>query len=181
MRRSIARVWPSLLVLALLALLAVPAGAEVHHVTLTNGTVVDTAYQPEEASWDSSMVLLLTEVGNWIGIPKADIQEVRTESQDKGFGIRIDDNTYELGLTAGDLSPEALLAAGLIDAPAGQQGNATQDAQLQMLRNIQQQQQQEIQRRQAQDNYSVQQFVEPNQTQGIPAGLIGTTYGGPPQ
>jgi hypothetical protein len=176
MRRT-AQIWPSLLVLSLLAL---PAGAEVYHVTLNNGTVVDTAYQPQEASWDSSMVLLLTEVGNWIGVPKADIQEVRTDSQDAGFGVRIDDNTFELGLTAGDLSPEALLAAGLVEAPAGQQGNAAQDAQLQMLRNIQMQQQQEAQRREAQDKYTVQQFVEPSQTQGIPGSLIGNSYGGPP-
>lgn len=177
MRRIFVRVWPSLLVLSLLAL---PAGAEVYHVTLNNGEVVDTAYQPQEASWDSSMVLLLTEVGNWIGISKADIREVRTESQDMGFGVQIDDNTYELGLTAGDLSPEALLAAGLVEAPAGQQGNAVQEVQLQMLRNMQQQQQMELQRREAQDRYTIQQFVEPGQTQGIPGSLIGNSYGGPP-
>jgi len=177
MRRIFVRVWPLLLVFSLLAL---PAAAEVYHVTLNNGEVVDTAYQPQEASWDSSMVLLLTEVGNWIGISKADIREVHTETQDSGFGVQIDDNTYELGLTAGDLSPEALLAAGLIEAPAGAQGNALQDAQLQLMRNMQMQQQQELQRRQAQDNYTVQQFVEPNQTQGIPGSLIGNSYGGPP-
>ena len=176
MRRIFVRVWPSLLVLSLLAL---PAGAEVYHVTLNNGEVVDTAYQPQEASWDPSMVLLLTEVGNWIGISKADIRDVRTESQERGFGVQIDDNTYELGLTAGDLSPEALLAAGLVEAPAGAPTPA-QDAQLQMLRNIQQQQQMEIQRREAQDRYTIQQFVEPGQTQGIPGSLIGNSYGGPP-
>jgi hypothetical protein len=177
MRRIFARVWPSLLVLPLLAL---PVGAEVYHVTLNNGTVVDTAYQPQEASWDPSMVLLLTDVGNWIGVPKADIQEVHTESQEKGFGIRIDDNTYELGLTAGDLSPEALLAAGLVEPPAGTTPNPSQDAAMQLLRNIQAQQQAESQRRAAQDRYSIQQFVEPSQTQGIPGSLIGNSYGGPP-
>ena len=118
MRGIFVRVWPSLLVLSLLAL---PVGAEVYHINLNNGEVIDTAYQPQEASWDPSMVLLMTEVGNWIGISKADIREVHTESQDAGFGVKIDDNTYELGLTAGDLSPEALLAAGLVEAPAGQQ------------------------------------------------------------
>lgn len=179
MRRSLVRVWPSLLALALLA---VPAGAEVYHVTLNNGTVVDTAYQPQEASWDADMVLLLTEVGNWIGVPKADIQEVTTESSERGFGIKIDDNTFELGLTAGDLSPEALLAAGLVEAPGGAAApNPAQDAALQLLRNIQQQQQMEQQQRQAEQNYTIQQFVEPGQTQGIPGSLIGNSYGGPPQ
>jgi len=57
MSRFLARVSP---LLVALALLAVPASADVYYVTLTNGTVVETARQPQQASWDPNMVLLLT-------------------------------------------------------------------------------------------------------------------------
>ena len=84
MSRSRARVWMPLLALSLLA---VPASAALFRVTLNNGTVMETAYQPQEASWDSGMVLLLSDVGNWIGIEKADIQQVDTVSETGAFGI----------------------------------------------------------------------------------------------
>ena len=72
--RSTPRVW--LLVLAF-ALLAVPATAEVFHVTLTNGTTVDSSVQPQQASWDPNMVMLMTEVGNWVGFPKDEISDIK--------------------------------------------------------------------------------------------------------
>lgn len=155
MRRSLACL--SVLTLAF----AVPAGAEVFFVTLTNGTTFETAYQPQAASWDSSMVLLLTETGNWVGLPQADIQEVRSESQIAGYGRAIDDKTFELGLAPNDASdPNAEPAE-----PA--------DARAQMLEQMVLQQQQELDSRRSQESYTVQQFVEPNQLQGIPSRFIG--------
>ena len=156
MRRSLACL--SLLTLAF----AVPAGAEIFFVTLNNGTTFETAYQPQAASWDPSMVLLLTETGNWIGLPQAEIKEVRSEMQIAGYGRAIDDNTFELGFAPNDASdPDAKPTE-----PA--------EARAQMLEQMLMQQQQEIDQRRAQESYTVQQFVEPGQTQGIPSRFIGT-------
>ena len=159
MRRTLA-----LSTLALLAL-AVPAGAEVFFVTLNNGTTFETAYQPQAASWDPGMVLLLTETGNWVGLPQADIKEVRSESQISGYGRAIDDKTFELGFAPNDsLDPSAVS-----DDP--------NEARAQMLEQMLVLQQQEFDQRRAEENYTVPQFVDPNETQGIPARLIGTAYG----
>jgi hypothetical protein len=162
MRRSLA-------CLSLLALVcAVPAGAEVFFVTLSNGTTFETAYQPQAASWDPSMVLLLTETGNWIGLPQADIQEVRSESQIAGYGRMIDNNTFELGFAPNDASdPDAKPAA-----PA--------ESRAQMLEQMVQQQQQELDQRRVDNSYTIQQFVDPGQLQGIPARLIGSPSGPAP-
>jgi hypothetical protein len=177
MRRSLACIWPSLLALSLLA---APAGAEIYRVTLNDGQTFDTNYQPQEASWDAGMVLLLSDVGNWIGVSKADIQQVEPVNETGSFGVQIAVNTYELGISANDAEAqaEAALAAG--DAPGAAAGGAA-EARLQMLQLRLEQQQLETQQRQAQQKYSVQQFVEPSQTQGIPSSLISTsTYGNPP-
>lgn len=158
MRRSLARL--SLVLLALAG--AVPAGAEVFFVTLTNGSTFETAYRPQAASWDSGMVLLLTETGNWIGLPQAEIREVRTETQIAGYGRSIDDKTFELGIAPNDaLDPDADPAD-----PA--------EARVQMLEQMLVQQQQEVDQRRAEESYTVQQFVEPGQLQGIPSRFIGT-------
>lgn len=159
MRRTLARV--SLALLAIAG--AVPAGAEVFFVTLNNGTTFETAYQPQAASWDTSMVLLLTETGNWIGLPQADIKEVRSETQIAGYGRAIDDNTFELGYAPNDASdPDAKPAD-----PA--------EARAQMLEQMVMQQQQEMSQRSAEESYTIPQFVDPGDTQGIPARLIGTS------
>lgn len=164
MRRSLV-----LLVFALLALpmLANPANAEIYTVTLTNGSVLETAYQPQEAAFDRSMVLLMTDVGNWIGVQKSEIESVRSDAELGGYGKVIEKNTILLGWSANDAAdPDAKAAEG--------QGNSRTDpamsATAQALQNLYEQ-------RQAEQNYSIKQFVQPNQTQGIPARMIGT----PPQ
>ena len=158
MRRSLARVSMALLALAPFA---VPAEAEVFFVTLNNDTVVETAYQPQEASWDRDMVLLLTEVGNWIGVQKSDIKEVRSEAQIAGYGVAIDSNTFELGFAPNDAAdPNA-------EKPEGA------EARVQMLEQMLNQQQMEIDQRRDQQRYSIDQFVDPSQTQGIPSRFIG--------
>jgi hypothetical protein len=153
MSRSLARVWPLLLALAFLAL---PARAEIYTITLTNGTVVETAQQPQEATWDSTLVLFLTDVGNWIGVPKTEIESVRAEAQRKGYGIRISDSTVAIGWAPNDLPTEEEAAQGRtgVDRAANALDRMADQA--------------------AQDrNYSIDQFVEPEGTQGMPSRFVG--------
>jgi len=136
--------------------------AELFTVTLTNGTVIETQYQPQEAGWDSGMVLLMTEVGNWVGIPKAEVASVTSEIARRGFGIAINTTTVLLGTAPNDAA-----------APDDGKGKPT-DPVLQAIQAMQGQQQ-------PQQNYSIQQFVEPEQTQGIPSGFISPYQGTPPR
>ncbi|MES1243734.1 MAG: hypothetical protein ABUT39_19170 [Acidobacteriota bacterium] len=162
MRRSLV-----LLALALSATPAMPAMAEVYTVTLTNGSVLETAYQPQEAAFDRNVVLLMTDVGNWIGVRKDEIESVRSDAELGGYGKVIEKNTILLGWSANDAADP--------DAKPEGQGNGRTDPALsataQALQNIYDQ-------RQAEQNYSIKQFVQPNETQGIPARMIGTS---PPQ
>src|SRR5262245_21806760 len=73
MRRKLV---PISLLLLLAVLAGVPATAEVFVVTLSNGTTVESGRQPEQSSWDPSTILILTEVGNWIGIQRSQIKTV---------------------------------------------------------------------------------------------------------
>lgn len=173
MRRSMPRVWPFLLALTLLA---APAGAEVYRVTLNNGQVFETGYQPQEASWDASMVLLMTDVGNWIGVSKADIQQVENMEESGGYGMKIAAHTYEIGISPNDLAEAEAELAAAGGAGAGAAGQAA-DTRVQMLQLMLQQQQTASQQRQAEQSYTVQQFVEPNATQGLPSRFIGTPSG----
>jgi len=157
MLRSLTRVWPLLLALALLA---APAAADVYYVTLTNGNVIQTGHQPQQASWDPNMVVLLTEVGNWVGFPKDEIQSVRAEDPTQGFGIKISDKAIALGRSPNDL-------------PTNDDSTKTRAEQLtdRYLAMAERQLQMEEDRR----NYSVQQFVEPSSSAGIPLSIY-TTY-----
>ena len=141
----------SSLALAVLLAAAGSASAEVFTVTLANGTTFDTVYRPQEAPWDSNKVLFRTDVGNWISIAKADISGVASATESGGFGTVIDNATVELGMTANDAPTAEELAAQAKANPLG----------------AWQAQQQE------QTPYTIQQFVEPSQTQGIPTGYLG--------
>ena len=149
----------ALVALALLAamaglaiLAANPAQAEVYHVKLKNGTTIDTAYQPQQAPWEPNIVVLLTDAGNWIGIQQKDVDSVQTESEIRGFGLALNFNTVAIGWAPNDAAEPT--------APTAQ--SATQQA----LQNIYQQQQSE-------SHYTIPQFVNAEQTQGIPASFIG--------
>jgi len=168
MRRSLA------LSLLALSLLAVPAGAEIYRVTLNNGQIFESAYQPQEASWDASMVLLLDDVGNWVGVSKADVQQVATVNETGAYGVQLSKNTFEIGISANDA--EAQMAA---NGQPLQGKDALEAAQLQLTQLELQQRQAEMQQRQSDRNYGVKQFVEPGQTQGIPSRFIGNTSGSP--
>jgi|HubBroStandDraft_3_1064219.scaffolds.fasta_scaffold16826_2 hypothetical protein len=154
MLRLSARCCSLLLVLALAAL---PLAGEVYHVKLRNGSVIDTAYQPVQASWDPSLALVLTDVGNWIGLEQSDIEGVESETQVRGFGVAINTSTIAIGWAPNDA----------ID-PATQQQNAPTATDLAIQKLAQEQQQRAT--------YTVQQGVSSEQTQGIPSGLAG--YGG---
>jgi hypothetical protein len=158
----------SLTLVALLALSALPASAEVYTVTLTNGSTVETQYQPQEAAFDKDLVLLLTEVGNWIGVRRDEIESVMSDAEESGFGKVIAKNTILLGWSANDApDPNAPPAE-------GQRQDPGMSLAAQVLQNLQQQ-------RQEQQSYTVQQFVQPNQTQGIPMGLITPYASSPPR
>ena len=156
---SRSRIYLSLLVFALCVLPAVPASAEVFHVTLTNGSVIDTAYQPQQASWDPDMVLLLTDTGNWVGFHKDEIDNIRAEDTAQGFGVRISDKTIALGLSPNDLP---------LPAEGGSQA-ANNDRYFELVERA-------LAAAEKRQNYSVQQGVSTEQTQGIPVGFGNSGY-----
>ena len=143
---------------ALLASFPMGAAAEVYSVTLTNGSVLETQYQPQEASFDKDMVLLLTEVGNWIGVRRDEIEAVVSDAESSGFGKVIGKNTVDLGWAANDAADP--------NAPGADKQDPGLSLAAQALQAVYQQ-------RQAAESYTIKQFVQPSETQGIPAGLIG--------
>ena len=136
---------------------ALPAGAAVFHVTLTNGSVIDSLYEPQEASWDHGMVLVLTDAGNSIGIQKAEIANVASENATRGFGVVINATTISLGEAPNDLP-----------APSKDVGTSNQQA----LQNL-------LEQQQPRPNYTIQQGVQSEATQGIPSSFISPYSQGP--
>jgi hypothetical protein len=149
--------------LALFAAAALPAAAGDWVVTLHNGTEFVSRYQPEEASWDPEVVLLMTADGNTIGLARADVASVASDIESRGFGTVIDDKTISLGWAPNDL-PDA-------DAAAAGQGLSPEMQILQQMIAAQNQQPPPPQ--------TVQQFVDPGSAGGgLPA--FGTPTGGLP-
>ncbi len=151
--------------LLLAALPVSPVAADVFHVKLSSGTVIDTRYQPQDASWDKGLVLLLTDVGNWVGVRKTEIESVASENATRGFGVTIRNNTISLGVAPND-QPN----------PKGEKDKnaAAIDRLTQAIQGLAQSQQQ-------QQNYTIQQGVSTENTQGIPGGLINPYAGGQQQ
>lgn len=139
---------------------ALPAGASVFHVTLTNGSVIDTLYAPQEASWDHAMVLVLTDAGNWAGIQKGEIADVAEENGTRGFGIAINATTIALGEAPNDL-------------PVPNKDAGTLSPTQQALQNL-------LQQQAPRPNYTIQQGVQTEDTQGIPANFISPYAAGTP-
>ena len=159
MARSLSRVW--LLPLLALALLALPASAEVFHVTLKNGTTIDSSVQPQQANWDPKMVMLMSEVGNWVGFSQDEIESIKAEDPTSGFGVRISSTAIALGRFSNDLPEEG-------------KTNPQEELNQRYLALANRM----LEQSERQQRYSVQQFVEPNQTQGIPSGFAGYGNGG---
>lgn len=146
----------SILVLGLaLAFVALPAAANKYIVTLTNGAKFETLRQPSEAGWDRTMVMVLTDAGNWIAIRQEEIQDVTAEIEIKGFGKVIDSKTVQVGTS-------------INDAPTEEEEAAQRDPMASFLEQLNQQQPQ-------QRDYSVQQFVNPDDAGG---GGLPASYGG---
>ena len=142
---------PALFVLALAALCAVPAAAEIYHVQLANGEEFDSRYPPEEASWDRDLLLFHSETGNWVGVRRDEVVAVAIETELRGAGRRIDASTIYVGRTAN---------TGTLP---GAEDEA--DPAVALLQSIYEQSQ-------AQQNYTIEQFVEPGETGGgIPVGF----------
>jgi len=150
------------LIIALATSLALPvlAAAESYTITLRNGNTFHSRYQPQAAPWDSAKVLFRTETGNFISIASAEIEQVKSDSENRGFGRVINNTTLMLGAAPNDLpvppepgSPEAAAAAAAAANAPAEQAPA----------------------------YTVNQFVEPGQTQGLPGGWMGGSgYGAGP-
>ena len=135
----------------LLALLVVaPAMADVFEITMTNGTKFSSRYRPQLTDWDESQVLVHTETGNRINLPLADIESISVDTEVKGYGRVINTTTIELGVAPNDA---ALPGDGAPLDPAEQ-----------LLQYLQQQDQ-------APTPFTVEQFVEPNSSGGIPIGF----------
>ncbi len=140
-----------------LALVALPASAEIYTIKLSNGTEFDSRQEPKEVDWDDSIVMVLTDVGNWIALDKADIVGVEVDTENRGFGMVIDVHTVALGWAPNDQpaeDPDAALdpMSRLLDFLSAEQANRP--------------------------DYSVDQFVEPGQAGGQTGGLPVGGYAG---
>lgn len=148
---EIHRISVALAVVAAVVLVAAPGAAETYTVTLANGKTIESRYQPQEASWNSDMVMILTDQGNWIALSRDQIAEVVSETEARGFGKRIDTHTVDLGLAPND-------------APVPEE----EDQFTQQLNRLQQ----VLQGGQQQRSYDIEQFVSPNEVGagGLPVG-----------
>ena len=95
------------LIFSLLLTLPAIAGAETFTVTLDNGNTVLTRYQPKVTPPDEEKVMLLTETGNWISIPRERVVSVISNTESRGFGRVINTTTIALGLSPNEGAPEA--------------------------------------------------------------------------
>lgn len=131
----------SLVVLAIVVAVA-PAAAEIYTVKLANGNEFETQYRPKEAGWDTDVILLLSDVGNWIAVERAEVVEVEVALEREGFGKVIDTHTIALGWAPNEATenPEESL-----------------DPMTRLFNFLSAE-------RADQRDYSVQQFVEPGET-----------------
>lgn len=86
------------LVLALAFLTAGSVAAKDYFtVTLSNGSSFETLRQPQQAPWDDNVLLVLTDSGNWIGVPKDSVDTIIASIEKSGFGKVIDNKTVAIG------------------------------------------------------------------------------------
>jgi hypothetical protein len=83
-------------------LVAGTAVAESYTVQLASGATLLTRHRPQEASWDRNMILVLTDVGNWIAVERGEIASIVSDLHNRGFAKRIDATTVVLGWSAND-------------------------------------------------------------------------------
>ena len=85
-----------------IGLIAAPAAAEVYIVTLNNGNTFLSKYKPREATYDTSKLLIMTEVGNIVALDKSLVSEIKSDLENRGLGLLIDTSTIMIGYTAND-------------------------------------------------------------------------------
>lgn len=141
-----------LLIVALLLLSARAAAAELFTLTLVHGATFETRYRPLLDPSDPDKVLLRTDQGNWIALPRDLIVSVVSEVDRRGFGRAIDAVTIELGRSANDAAPDAG-PGGEPDDPAARLARALERRFSAFADSL---------------PYSVDQFVEPEAAAGIP-------------
>ena len=137
-----------------LALVAGFAAAEVFTVTLTNGSVLETRYRPVLDD-DETKAYLLTDMGNWIALDRDSIVTVESEFERRGFGLVINTTTISLGMAPNDRVAGEEAAGEISDTRALLNYLQAQDS--------------------ARGNYSVEQFVDTEQSSGIPMGFANQT------
>jgi hypothetical protein len=128
-----------------LALVAGVVAAETFTVTLDDGASLMTRYRPKLAVGDK--VYLLTDVGNWISFDRTTVVSVTSDLESRGYGLVIDTTTIALGIAPNDR------------AVVGEQQEISGST---ALLNYLQARDAEAQ------SYTVPQFVEPEQSTGIP-------------
>ena len=145
---------------ALLATIAAPAEAEIYTVTLTNGASLETRYQPITDPHDESKLLMLTDQSNWISLPLSIVASVTEEYETRGFGLRIDSKTVEVGYLPND-------------QPDPNAETAPEDPTERLLRALE---------GQREEPFTVEQFVQPTEygepgeaSGGIPIGFTRRT------
>ncbi|MEM6455922.1 MAG: hypothetical protein AAF772_12580 [Acidobacteriota bacterium] len=82
---------------ALLLLVTTAAQARLFTVTLKSGATFETRYRPVPAEWDENVAMILTDRGNWIALELTDVVDVVSSVEASGFGRQIDASTIELG------------------------------------------------------------------------------------
>ena len=133
------------LIAVLLALAAVPAMGGIFEVRLSNGNVFETRYEPEPAPWDDSLLFLMTITGNTMAVANSEVVEIVSSLESSGQGTYLDAQTILIGAAPNDNLTPEELAA------LGEQEPPPPLP------------------------YSVQQFAEPSQTQGIPVWFTNQT------
>lgn len=157
-----------------MALIAGPAMSTIFTITLKNGTVFESRYRPSEADWDQDQLVFLTDWGNWISIPKADVDSILSEIEGRGFGTQIDTTTIAFGWDPG-LSEEETDRLLDSEGEEGEGGPGNNDAMVNAFQSLTD----TIERSRQVPDFSIDQFVEPDATQGQPVpGAWGNTGSG---
>ena len=134
------------LVLGLLLLLSAAfCGAVGWEVKLHSGRVLQTRYEPVAASFDDTALMFLSGTGNWVAIPKSEIEEVVSLTKALKHGTVLDAFTIFIGQGPND-APTPEEEAELIAAAAQQPPQIP--------------------------NFTSPLFAEPNSPNGIPLSLI---------
>ena len=140
------------------ALSALPAGADIHTITLQNGSTFQSRYQPENASWDAAKIVFLDEHGNLISLAKSDVVSIQTDLENRGFGHMLNSTTMALGWAPNDaLDPDSEEGRAALQAEAQRGGM-----------------------QEAPPIYNQEQFVEPGAATGLPLSLVGAGNYTPP-